>query len=184
MNLHAVIPSLRLWITIAIVTSGCNDRVAEVSREAAERQADQNRLMAELQQEVARGTDGLVTADAAARRDFVGVHRDLQTERRRLDGAWESLESERRALAADRRSESWLTPTAQIVGGALLLAALLTFLRQLLCGSAPHYDVELELNELLLGELLPPHLARVEHPSSALSAESVSKLQDQPIDGP
>jgi len=76
----------KTWIlAILILIGGCDDRVTQISREAADRQAQQNTAMAELSKEVASGTQRLVGADAQARKEIVGVHRDLQAERMRLD---------------------------------------------------------------------------------------------------
>ena len=76
-------------ILVLAATSGCDERVVEVAREAADRQAAQNQQMGDLQTEVARGTRSLVEADAAARQELVGVHRELQERtpaaRRRLE---------------------------------------------------------------------------------------------------
>ena len=74
-----------LWTTLSILTSGCDDAATRVAREAADRQAQQNTTMAELNKEVAGGTHRLVEADAQARKEVIGVHRDLQAERSRLD---------------------------------------------------------------------------------------------------
>ena len=69
-----------LWTTTLAAMGGCDDRVTQVAREAANRQAQQNTVMAELHQEVAAGTRELVAADAKARGDIVGVHHDLQSD--------------------------------------------------------------------------------------------------------
>lgn len=143
-----------VWIGLTLVTSGCDERVVEVAREAADRQASQNQAMARLQQQVAEGTQGLVAADAAARRDFVTVHHDLQSERQGLDKARTALELERQALARDRRTESLLVALVPLVSGAVLLTTLLLFLRQTLQQSSDGVDAE--LNELLLVELVGP----------------------------
>ena len=94
------------WIVMFILISGCDDRVSQVAREAADRQAQQNTSMAELNQEVAGGARRLVEADAKARQDFVGIHRDLGAERSRLDAGWNSLEDERHQIAGQRGAES------------------------------------------------------------------------------
>src|SRR5215212_1731394 len=88
-----------LWIALIGVTSGCDDRPTQIAREAANRQAQQNTAMSELNKQVAGGTRELVAADAQARKEIVGVHRDLQTERTRLDTAWGALEKERQHIA-------------------------------------------------------------------------------------
>ena len=99
-----------LSITLLAATHGCDDRATQIAREAADRQAQQNTEMAELNKEVASGTHQLVEADAKARTEIVGVHHDLQAERTRLDTSWSELESERREIAGQRRTESMLVP--------------------------------------------------------------------------
>jgi hypothetical protein len=143
-----------VWIGLAFIAGGCDERVVEVAREAADRQAQQNEVMAQLQQQVVEGTQGLVEADAAARRDFVAVHHDLQSERQGLDKARTALELERQALARNRRTESLLVAIVPLVSGAILLTTLLLFLRQTLQQSTDGVDAE--LNELLLVELVGP----------------------------
>ena len=96
LNLPIAIP----WIAALILMSGCDERAAQIAREAADRQAQQNTAMAELNKEVAGGTRRLVEADAQARKEIVGVHRDLQAERTRLDTGWDDV---RRRAASDRR---------------------------------------------------------------------------------
>jgi hypothetical protein len=151
-----------VWIALALVVSGCDERVVEVAREAADRQAQQNQVMAKLQQEVAESTHGLVAADAAARRDFVAVHHDLQSERQGLDKARTAMELERQALARNRRTESLLVAIVPLVSGAVLLTTLLLFLRQTLQQSTDGVDAE--LNELLLVELVGPTAEGSESP--------------------
>jgi hypothetical protein len=109
-----------LWIAPLILMSACDDRAARIALEAADRQAQQNTAMVELNQEVASGTRRLVDADAQARKEIVGVHRDLQIERTRLDTGWNDLEQQRRQIAAQRRTESALAPVVTLVGGLLL----------------------------------------------------------------
>ncbi len=54
------------WIVISILISGCDERIARVSQQAADRQAHQNTMMGELNKEIASGTRSLISADAAA----------------------------------------------------------------------------------------------------------------------
>ena len=105
-------------IVLVILISGCDDRATQIAREAANRQAQQNTAMADLNKEVASGTHQLVEADAQARKEIVGVHHELQAERTRLDTGWNSLEQERRQIAGQRRTESMLVPVIQ-AGGLL-----------------------------------------------------------------
>ena len=137
------------------MTSGCDNRVVEVAREASDRQAAQNQQMAELQQEVARGTHELVKADAAARHEVVAVHRDLQHERQQLSESWLDLEVERRRIDDERRSDSSQRGIIAAILSAMLLIAYFGFLWQLLARAGSNEPSQEELSELLLEHFLP-----------------------------
>jgi hypothetical protein len=141
---------------LAAGTSGCDERATQIAREAADRQAQQNTAMAELNREVASGTHRLVEADAQARQGFVGVHRDLQAERSRLDTGWTNLEQERKQLASQRRVESMLVPATTLVGGALVVLLLLGFAWYALVATHASDDTSGPLQEFLLTELALP----------------------------
>jgi hypothetical protein len=147
-------------------TSGCDERVVEVAREAADRQAAQNQQMGELQKEVARGTRSLVEADAAARQEIVGVHRELQAERQQLGTGWNDLEEERRQLAQMRRTESLVVPMVQAVGAVVLVTMLMGFLWQLLASTRSSDSIDVELSELLIQQML---VDEAQDPEPALS---------------
>jgi hypothetical protein len=144
-----------VWIALWILASGCDERATRIAREAADRQAQQNTAMAELQQEVAGGTRALVEADAGARQQLVAVHRELQAERTRLDAGWTALEQERRRIAVQRRTESLLVPATKLVGGLALVLVLLGFSWYVLAAARRGDGTEEQLNELLVAELLP-----------------------------
>lgn len=115
-------------VPLVMLTLGCESedkRVARVATEAAERQADQNREMARLNREVASGARRLVEQDATARREFAGVHRDLQAERLVLAEGWDNLESQRQQMALQQRRETILQTTFQ---GSAVVAIVLAFL--------------------------------------------------------
>ena len=147
-------------------TSGCDERVVEVAREAADRQAAQNQQMGELQKEVARGTRSLVEADAAAREEIVGVHRDLQLERQQLGTGWNDLEEERRKIAQQRRTESLVVPLAQAIGAIVFVTVLMGFLWQLLASTRSSDSIDDELSELLIQQML---VDEAQDPELALS---------------
>jgi hypothetical protein len=151
LNLPIAIP----WIVSLILISGCDERAAQIAREAADRQAQQNTAMAELNKEVAGGTRRLVEADAQARKEIVGVHRDLQAERTRLDTGWGTLEEERKEIAAQRRIESMLVPIIKGIGVLVLVVVLLGFCWYALAAARRSDDTNAELNELLICEILP-----------------------------
>jgi hypothetical protein len=115
------------WIVLVTLISGCDDRATKIAREAADRQAQQNAAMAELNKEVASGTHRLVEADAQARKEVIGVHRDLQAERTKLNSGWSDLEDERREMASQRRTASLLVPAVQTACLLAVVALVLGF---------------------------------------------------------
>ena len=143
-----------IWIgriVLVILISGCDDRATQIASEAANRQAQQNTAMADLNKEVAGGTHQLVEGDAQARKEIVGVHHELQAERTRMDTGWCALEQERKEIATQRRTESMLIP----VTGLLLLVVLLGFCWHALVASRRSENADAQLTELLIQEILP-----------------------------
>jgi len=128
---HLVLLLLAVWTT----TAGCSDRAAQIAEAAAQRQAEQNVEMAKVNQGVLRVTDQLhqERADLTSRRD--------------------DLETERRAIAGQRRTESALM--AAMRGGGTILAALFALaLAWALVTALPRSDDSAEmLCELLAGDL-------------------------------
>lgn len=104
--------------------SGSNDvELAALAMDAADRQAEQNRQMAELQDHVARGAEELVAADAEARKEMSSLSRELQTERSEIGRQRDELESERKAIAKQRHRDPLIS--AAITHAAWILACLL-----------------------------------------------------------
>jgi hypothetical protein len=170
------LPIAILWIITLILISGCDEQAAQIAREAADRQAQQNTAMAELNKEVAGGARRLVEADAQARHEIVGVHRDLAAERSRLDTGWNALEKERREIAGQRRTQSLLAPAIQAAGLVALIVALLGFCWYALRANCRSDDTDAQLNELLICEVLsdePPFLSGSQH-GPALLGQSQS----------
>lgn len=155
MHHHTIRTRLIPLLITFVMTSGCDNRVVEVAREASDRQAAQNQQMAELQQEIARGTHELVKADAATRHEVVAVHRDLQHERQQLSESWSDLEVERRRIDDKRRSDSSRRGIIAAILGAMLLIAYFGFLWQLLAHAGSNEPSQEELSELLLEHFLP-----------------------------
>ena len=123
------------------------------SREAADRQAEQNRQMAKLHQEVASGTHELVAADALARQEVFQVHRDLEVERHELDASRDALEQERQRIAGERRTESLLVPAFEATGMVAVVVVLLGFSWYALAKTRADEPDDSELSELLIHEL-------------------------------
>ena len=119
--MHRKTPTVLVLIGL-LTTGGCDNREAEIAREAADRRGLRNQTMAELQQEVVVGTKRLAENDAQSRRQTLQVHRDLQAERTQLNKGWDSLETECQSVALSRRVDSFLT--VLITGGGGSPAAL------------------------------------------------------------
>ena len=118
-----------LWIALIVLLIGCGEtdpRVVQVAMEATRRQAEQNREMGELQQQVAEGTKQLVEADSQARQKLVELQRELRTDQAEVSRQRDTLETERRAIAKDRYWDSILGTS--IYAGAGILACLLPLL--------------------------------------------------------
>jgi len=149
-TMFKVIPIITLLLLI-----GCNDeRVVAISREAADRQAQQNQLISDLNKELAAGSRELVAADAKAREKMVDVHRELQSERQRLDTGWTSLEHQRQQVASRRRTESLLAPAIQNFGVAVVVALVLGFSWYALVASRNATVSDAELSNMLIEEIL------------------------------
>jgi hypothetical protein len=165
------------WILFTVLplvaTSSCSDeRVAQVAREAADRQAQQNTEMAQVNKEVAAGSHQLVQADAKARQEIVGVHRDLQAERGRLDSGWSELQADRKAIVSELRTESTFESVAKATGYLFLVATVLGFCWYALVRSQRGDGTDEQLNELLISEILPDHSHLLWPPEKALLGHS------------
>jgi hypothetical protein len=149
------------WIALVAATMGCDDHNSQIAREAADRQAEQNRQMAQVTKEVAAGTHQLVEADAEARKEVIGVHRDLQAERSQLNNGWNELENERRHIASQRRTDSMLVSVATLAGEVSLVLALVAFCWFVLLGVERDSNADSPLNELFVHEILTGELLKL-----------------------
>ena len=123
----------RLWLTavctLLVPVVGCqteSEQVAEVAREAAQRQAEQSKQMVQLQNQVAEGSRRLVEAEAKARADMTAIQRDLQQSQTEIGRQRDQLEVERRQIATERYWDALLGNS--ITAAAALLACLLPLL--------------------------------------------------------
>ena len=117
------------WIALIVLLIGCGEtdpRVVQVAMESTRQQAEQNGQMGELQQQVAEGTKLLVDADAQARQQLAELQRELRTDQAEVSRQRDTLESERRAIATERRWDSILGTS--IYAGAGIMACLLPLL--------------------------------------------------------
>ena len=149
-------------LAIALL-GGCDDeRAAQLSREAANRQAEQNRRMAEV-----------VKAETEANQEMARLQRDVQANQAEMDRQRSTLEAERREIAGERRRESFLAPAVENLGGLLVVVAVLVLCWYLLVGATHRDDTDQRVNELLVEELVS------DQPVLAPPATSVAALEHQ-----
>lgn len=178
------------WLACILVlvcpVAGCedeDDRVAEVAREAAQRQAEQNKQMAQLQNQVAEGSRRLVEAEAQARSEILALQRDLQQSQAEIGRQRDQLEVERRQIASQRY---WDAIFGESISAAVILLACM--LPLLLCWALlrrPSHDDESDtvLAEFLVQELSSDAPILLPERSVPHLLETGSSQQDQnPLD--
>ena len=178
MEKQILLITLTLILLIGVsCSSDENARVAELATQQLERQADQNRRMSELQQEVASGSRKLVEADANARQEMVTLQREIQTERSEIGHQRDQLEAERREIADSRNRDPIIA--AAITRVAFVVVSLLPLL---ICWLLLQQKVEPadknEITELLLDDLVSAEPRLV---SSATSKPDKRRLTDLPL---
>ena len=115
----ATLTTTILMAATTLLTAGCDDKDERLARQAAEsmqRQAEQNKQMADLQKEVAQGAHKLVEADAEARAEFVAMQGQLQEQQAETGRQRDQLEDDRRTWAAHRRSDPVVAAAITSVG--------------------------------------------------------------------
>ena len=159
--------TLLITLILTLLTSiGCNSeensRVADLATQQMERQADQNRRMSDLQQEVASGSRELVEADAKARQEMVTLQRQIQSERSEIGYQRDQLEAERRRIADSRNRDpiiaAAITKVAFVVISLLPLLICWLLLQQKVEPADKNEIAELLLDDLVSSEpiLMPP----------------------------
>ncbi len=167
---------------------GCDEedrhkQVAEVANRAADRQAQQNSEMVRLNREVAEGTRRMVTADAEARKEVIVVHQELQAERAALHEGFDKLETERKQIAGQRRTESVLVPALKTIGGAVVATVVVVFCLLLLTGLRNKDADDTELSELLIHDLVSdrPRLLNVSSSEPAIENRPETNDSQPPL---
>ncbi len=173
------------WTRVAALAAvltvvGCDgrdQRLADLAAESNRQQAEQNRRMAELQEQVAAGTRQLVEAESAARREMIRLHESLRTEQAEVDRQRDLLNEERRSMAADRKRESLLAAVIYDVG--LLLACLLPLVISLLMlTSRRDEQSSADLCDVLITELASGRPLLAASPRRALPGPSPASPAD------
>ena len=119
-------PKKTVLLALAIVVlTGCDkdQRLVDLAREGADRQAAQNLQMAENTRQVASAAKAVVEADAQSRKDFAAMQRDVQTQQAEVGRQRDQLESDRRDAAQHRQRDPVIAAAITDVG--LVLACLL-----------------------------------------------------------
>lgn len=156
-------------MAMLIAASGCSssdDRLVELSKQSLARQAEQNDALARQSELVAEASKQLVQADAQARQEIVAAQAELQqglqAERSSLDRQHENLETERKALAAQRQRDPIVAAAVMQVGillACLLPVAVCFYLLRAMKDAQPDGELcKLLIEELTASEplLLPP----------------------------
>ncbi len=141
-------------ILLILSIAGCDtdERLVELSREAADRQAERNKEMARVNKSVAEGTKHIVTEHAKGRADLTTLHQAVQAQQAGVNRQRDALESERRQIAGQRLTESRLGPVLSSLGIFLLGATTIGFCAYLVVRLYQPGDDP--LGELLLDDLV------------------------------
>ena len=135
------IPALRLsrrptpWLPGVVASAdvvacdivGCDepppDRTAvRLAERVTHEQAAQNKRLADATKSLTQGSQQLVSAEAKARQEVIALQRDLRQDQADIGRQRDSLEAERRRIAAQRLTDSTWSDTLLAVG--ILLACL------------------------------------------------------------
>jgi hypothetical protein len=146
-----------LW---TLVIAGCtsnDDRLVEMSREHAARQAESQRQMIDLQKQVAEGSRQLVERDAAARENLTALQHDLRSDQAEIGHQRDRLENDRREIATQRYRDPIVAAVLMDIGivvACLLPLALGVYVLRSACraGESDSAVAEFLVQELVTSE--------------------------------
>lgn len=165
----------------ALGIAGCRDgenkRLAEQAERNLERQSQQELRNAELHRQVAEGTKRLVEADAAARKEIFGLHRDVQDQGFQIGRQRDALEADRREIASARNRDPIIAEAIKAVGLIAACLVLLLIALQILRRS-DEPDENAAVAEILLSDLSSetPRLIQICDPSTANTGLKIPRL--------
>jgi hypothetical protein len=152
-------PTWKALTLVVLIAIGCDSgdaRLAEVSRQSADRQAEQNRLVETNNRQVLEATNKLVEADAKSRTENNDLHRQIESERSGVNRQRDALEQERREIALDRHRDPIIAESIQ--GTAAIIAAILPLLVCLfLLHGLFHRSDEEAIADVLIEDLVSQH---------------------------
>ena len=169
---------------VVLVIAGCRDdenkRLADQAERNLERQSAQELRNMEVHREVAEGTKRLVEADASAREEVIGLHRDVQAERFEIGKQRDQIETERREIAATRNRDPLVAESIKSFGMMIAISVVLVITLQILRQS-DEPDQNAAIAELLVEDLCSPSpkLTSARAPIQAESSIKPSRLSDQ-----
>lgn len=153
---------------------GCDPRLVAELKTAANRQAQQNTAMAELQKEVAKGTGALILSEEKSRSQIIRAQEGLDDVRKKLLEDFRTLEVGRKKLAEERRRESILLKSAEW-GSAFPI----TWLGISVVGKIFARLPADAIDAADIVNLLPPHVFSGHAPSPLPQAQDPSKAIEQ-----
>jgi hypothetical protein len=176
----------KLPLTLILI-AGCeptpsDERLARMAQETVEQQAQQNEEMARLNREVAEGTNRLVDADSQARQELLAAQRDLQRQQEQVGVQRDALETDRKAWAVQRETESVYAPIVSTLGLtllALLPLVLCWYLLHGLSGTDEHL-----IGDVLIQEFFSPNPTLLPPPAGPSRSLEYLPEADRNLDGP
>ena len=171
-NARPTVPMILLILAIL----GCNnreERLVELSREHAARQAETQRQMTELQKQVAEGSRQLVESDAKAREELTGLQRDLRRDQAEIQHGRDQLEAEQRAIATQRYRDPIVAAILTDIGVVLACMLPLALCGYVLWSAYRAGESDSAVAELLVQEMVAtePRLLRSDRSSVPRLAE-------------
>ena len=189
--------SVPMFITlIGIGCSSRDDRSVELSRQSADRQAEQNRLVETNSRQVIEATSRLVEADARGRKENSELYRQIELQRSGVNQQRDTLEQERRQIAEQRNRDPIVAESIEAAAGLFAAVApllvCLVLLRSLFYRSDEDVLADLLIEDLVaqqpfLGDFgcFPSGKRRADClPSDTSSSDqSVDSRRSPPADG-
>lgn len=148
-SIPKLIGILLLWLCV-----GCDeDELLELAKRHNLSEQERNRIMAELHGKVAEGSSEMVAADAIARKELVTLHREVQAERAEFGKQRDTLEQDRKELAAERHRDS-LTASAMLSLGTLAACLAPLIICWYLLHNSPGDADDTQVAELFMSDLV------------------------------
>jgi hypothetical protein len=187
-------PAYLTLLVLVLPTIGCrsstDEKLVEMAREHASRQAESQRQMSDLQMQVAEGAKELVESDAKAREELTSLQREMQGHQAEIGRERDKMEAERREIAGNRYRDPIVAAVIMDVG--ILVACLLPLIVAVYvlwsarrAGESDSAVAELLVQELVATEprlLLPGQspLPRLEHEVADLPSGDARSDRDRP----